>query len=238
MSAQEEGKKEQVTQMFDHIAPRYDFLNHFLSAHMDKIWRRKTVNQLRERQLDKVLDVATGTGDLAIVLYQHLQPNHITGIDISDGMLNIGRQKITQKKLTQKISLLHGDSENIPFESNSFDAVTCAFGVRNFENLETGLQEMYRALKPGGKAVILEFSMPRNKIFRNLYRFYFFRILPLVGRLVSKNTQAYYYLPDSVQSFPNYGTFTAKMDECGFSKSNFRSLSGGIACIYTGEKSI
>ncbi len=229
-------KKEQVARMFDDIAWRYDFLNRFLSARIDKIWRRKAVNELRGRQLDTVLDVATGTGDLALALYKQLHPEHITGIDISENMLAYGRIKIKDKGLSQRIDLQYGDSEKIPFDDNRFDAVTVAFGVRNFEDLDKGLCEMFRVLKPGGKAVILEFSTPRNKIFRSIYHFYSFNILPFVGRLVSKDKKAYRYLPESVRAFPYGAAFKAHMENCGFSEPHARSLTFGIASIYTGVK--
>ena len=225
-----------VAQMFDNIAWRYDFLNHFFSLHIDKLWRRKAVNELRGQPLDKVLDVATGTADLALTLQKRLHPQHITGIDISEGMLAIGRQKIEKKRLEQQITLQYGDSEVIPFDDHTFDAVTVAFGVRNFERLEKGLGEMFRVLKPGGKVVILEFSIPENRIFRSVFHFYFFRILPFVGRLASKDIHAYHYLPESVQSFPHGEEFKNRMENFGFSEVKVRTLTFGIASIYTGKK--
>jgi len=222
--------------MFDKIAWRYDFLNHFFSFHIDKIWRRKAVNELRELPLEHVLDVATGTADLAITIQKRLQPVHVTGVDISEGMLAIGRKKIEKKGLKQQISLQYGDSEALPFADNMFNAVTVAFGVRNFEHLEKGLTELFRVLKHGGKVVILEFSIPKNRIFRSVYFFYFLRILPFVGRLISKDTHAYSYLPDSVQSFPHGAEFKEKLENCGFEEVLVRQLTFGIACIYTGVK--
>ena len=230
-------KKEQVADMFDGIAWRYDFLNHFLSMRIDKIWRRKAVNELRGRHLGEVLDVATGTGDLALTLHKRLRPKHITGIDISENMLAHGRKKVSNKGLSQQIDLLYGDSEEIPFADDKFDAVMVAFGVRNFEDLDKGLCEMLRVLKSDGKVVILEFSTPRNKIFRSLYHFYSFNILPFAGRLISKDKKAYQYLPESVKAFP-YGTdFGKRMERCGYTNVHIRPLSFGIACIYTGIKS-
>ena len=225
-----------IAQMFDKIAWRYDFLNHFFSLHIDKIWRIKAVNELRGHTLSEVLDVATGTADLALTIQKRLHPGHITGIDISEGMLAIGRQKIEKKGLEQQVSLQYGDSEAIPFSDHTFDAVTVAFGVRNFEHLEKGLCEMFRVLKPGGKAVILEFSIPKNRMFRTVFHFYFFRILPFVGRLVSKDAHAYNYLPDSVQSFPHGAEFRKKMENCGFSEVKVKALTMGIASIYTGSR--
>ncbi len=229
-------KKEQVSHMFDQIAWRYDFLNHLLTMRIDKIWRRKAVNKLRGRKLNEVLDVATGTADLALAIQKRLNPGHVTGVDISEGMLDLGRKKIQKKGLEKQITLMHGDSENLPFEENRFDAVTVAFGVRNFENLAAGLSEMYRVLKPGGKTVILEFSIPRNRLFRSIFNFYFLHILPFIGRMVSKDMQAYNYLPESVQNFPSGPAFIDKMKGCGFTNAVCYSLGFGIASIYTGEK--
>ena len=222
--------------MFDGIALKYDFLNHFFSLHIDKIWRRKAVNELRGRPLDHVLDVATGTADLALTIQKRLHPGHITGVDISEGMLSIGRQKIEKKGLEQQISLHYGDSEALPFADYMFDAVTVAFGVRNFEHLEKGLDEMFRVLKTGGKLVVLEFSIPQNRIFRSIFHLYFFRILPLVGRAVSKDAHAYTYLPISVQSFPHGVDFKKRLENCGLENVTVRPLTFGIASIYTGVK--
>ena len=229
-------EKSSIGEMFDRIAWRYDFLNHFFSFHIDKIWRRKAVDGLRGQTLDEVLDVATGTADLALAIYQRFCPRHITGIDISEGMLNVGRQKISKKGLESQISLIWGDSKAIPFDDHQFDAVTVAFGVRNFEHLEHGLCEMLRVLKAGGKVVILEFSNPQNRVFRSVFHFYFFRILPFVGRLVSKDAHAYHYLPTSVQSFPYGAEFKSRMENCGFKEVAVKPLTFGIASIYTGRK--
>jgi len=225
-----------IAQMFDDIAHRYDFLNHFFSLHIDRIWRRKAVNELRGQTLDHVLDVATGTADLALTIQKWLQPGHITGVDISEGMLAIGRQKIEKKGLEQQISLQYGNSEALSFDNHTFNAVTVAFGVRNFEHLNKGLGEMFRVLKTGGKLVVLEFSISQNRIFRSVFHFYFFRILPLVGRMVSKEAHAYNYLPDSVQSFPHGAEFRNILENCGFREVKIRSLTFGIANIYTGIK--
>ena len=225
-----------IAQMFDRIANRYDFLNHFFSLHIDKIWRRKAVNELRGRALDHVLDVATGTGDLALTIQKRLQSGHITGVDISEGMLSIGRQKIEKKGLEQQISLQYGDSEALPFADHTFDAVTVGFGVRNFEHLEKGLGEMFRVLKTGGKLVVLEFSIPQNRIVRSIFHFYFFRILPLMGHMLSKDDHAYNYLPDSVQLFPHGLEFRNILENCGFKNVKIRPLTFGIASIYSGIK--
>ena len=225
-----------IAQMFDQIAWKYDFLNHFFSFHIDKIWRRKAVNVLRGLSSGNVLDVATGTADLALTIQKRLHTEHITGVDISEGMLAIGRQKIEKKGLSQHISLQLGASEALPFNEQTFDAVTVAFGVRNFESLEKGLKEMIRVLKTGGKLVILEFSIPRNRFFRSIFNFYFLRILPFVGRLVSKDTRAYHYLPESVQTFPHGEEFKKIMEMSGFKNVKSKSLTFGIASIYIGIK--
>ena len=193
--------------MFDKIAFRYDFLNRFLSAGIDVRWRKKAIKQLVSLQPKNILDVATGTGDFAITSYRILKPEKITGIDISEGMLDIGRKKIVKYGLQSHIQLLNGDSEAILFDDDSFDAVTVAFGVRNFENLEKGLSEIYRVLKPGGKLVVLECSKPSLPVIRNLYNFYMKFVTPKVGKLISKNNDAYQYLNNSVQQFPEKETF-------------------------------
>ena len=221
-----------IAQMFDQIALRYDFLNHFFSLHIDKIWRRKAVNELRGQPAGKVLDVATGTADLALIIQKRLRPEHITGVDISEGMLAIGRQKIEKKSLSQQISLQYGASEALPFTDQTFDAVTVAFGVRNFECLEKGLDEMFRVLKTGGKLVILEFSMPKNRLFRGIFNFY----LPLMGRFFSKNAHAYQYLPESVQLFPCGSEFKTIMENIGFKNVKSKTLTFGVASVYMGIK--
>ena len=228
-------KKQQVAQMFDNIAKRYDFLNRFLSVGIDIYWRKKTIDQLKNNKPLTILDIATGTGDLAIESVR-LDPKQITGVDISEQMLEIGRDKIQKKNLNKIIQLRYGDSENLPFENNSFDAITCAFGVRNFENLEKGLQEMYRVLKNGGKVVILEFSKPQQFPVKQLYTFYFNSVLPVIGKLISKDISAYTYLPESVNMFPDGKTFLNCLKSVGFSNPIQKSLSFGIASIYTAEK--
>jgi len=222
--------------MFNSIAFRYDFLNRFLSAGIDVSWRKKAIKQLKEIQPKMVLDVATGTGDVAILTYKMLNPEKITGIDISDGMLELGRKKIEKLGLQDKISLQNGDSETILFPDNSFDAVTVAFGVRNFENLEQGLKEMYRVLKPGGKAVILEFSKPKQTAFKGLYKLYMNIVAPGFGKMFAKNKDAYQYLNDSVQAFPEGQTFLTIMNGAGFTQTYFKTLSLGICTIYCGSK--
>ena len=229
------GKKEQVALMFDNISGRYDFLNHFLSLGIDKIWRRKAINTLKDFNPKQILDVATGTGDFAIQSLT-LNPDKVTGVDISEGMLEKGREKINRKSLSEKVELITGDSENLPFEENKFDAVTVAFGVRNFENLETGLREIFRVLKPNGHIVVLEFSKPRMFPMKQLYSFYFKAILPVLGRLISKDQAAYSYLPESVEAFPDGEAFINILRSAGFKNTTCKSVTFGISSIYSAQK--
>lgn len=229
-------KKEQISQMFDNIAHRYDFLNRFLSLGIDRIWRKKALAQLKGESIEHLLDVATGTADLAIAATKHLDPKRVTGIDISREMLRFGREKIKQQELNQTIELLHGDSENLPFEDNTFDAITVAFGVRNFENLEKGLEEMYRVLRKDGKVVILEFSKPTIFPLKQLFGFYFKNLLPLIGKLGSKDPKAYKYLHDSVQAFPEGDDFLTILSKTGYQSNQCIRLSFGICSIYVGKK--
>ncbi len=231
-----ESKKKQVGAMFDKIAFRYDFLNHFLSAGIDVRWRNKAIKLLTPIQPKNILDVATGTGDFAITSYKILKPERITGIDISDGMLDVGRKKIQHLGLESHIQLLNGDSEAIFFGDNSFDAVTVAFGVRNFEDLEKGLSEIYRVLKPGGKLIVLECSKPSLPVIKNLYNFYMKFVTPKVGKLISKNNDAYQYLNNSVQQFPEKKTFIHILNKIKYRHSFYKTLSLGICTIYCGEK--
>lgn len=229
-------KKRQVTSMFDKIAPYYDQLNRFLSLGIDIIWRKKTIKLLKEARPESILDIATGTGDLAIEAANVIKPKHIIGVDISVNMLNIGKEKIAKKGLQDVISLEVGDSENLRFDTNSFDAVTAAFGVRNFGNLEKGLSEMYRVLKPGGTLAILEFSKPRVFPLKQGFNIYFKNILPIIGKIRSKDPRAYQYLYESVQAFPDYEKFIAVLDKVGFRQTNYKTLSAGICCIYFAKK--
>jgi len=228
-------RKEQVRLMFDNIAHKYDFLNHFLSAGIDKGWRKKLVKMVQHHQPQHTLDVATGTADLAIALAQKTK-TPITGIDISNGMLEIGREKLKKLKLDHQIVLQQADSENLPFDDQTFDAVMVAFGVRNFETLDKGLKEMFRVLKPGGILAVLEFSKPRKFPVKQLYNFYFKYILPMLGRLISKDKAAYTYLPESVGQFPDGKLFLERLELCGYTNNAERRLTFGIATIYTGFK--
>jgi len=227
--------KEKVVGMFNNIAPTYDFLNHFLSLNIDKVWRRKIVKLFKAYAPQRILDVASGTGDLAIALTA-LKPAGIVGVDISEGMLEVGRVKVAKKNLSQTISLLYGDSENLPFPTGSFDAVAVSFGVRNFANLDNGLSEMQRVLKVNGIVAVLEFSMPRRFPVKQFYKFYFLRILPFFGKLFSGNSEAYAYLPDSVLKFPDGERLLNRLSDAGFSQVKEKRLSFGIATIYTGIK--
>ena len=228
-------KKDQVAKMFNNISHRYDFLNQLLSLGIDKMWRKKAIAVLRPLKPKSILDVATGTGEFAIEALQ-LKPQKIIGIDISDGMLEIGRKKILAKNLEASIELMHGDSENIPFKENKFDAVTVAFGVRNFENLKRGLSEILRVLKPGGMIVVLEFSKPSSFPFKQVYNFYFRFILPRIGSIVSNDKAAYTYLPKSVEAFPDGEDFLHILHDVGFKNTQCSSLTFGISSIYIGTK--
>jgi len=252
------GKKQQIAEMFDKIAFRYDFLNRFLSGGIDIYWRRRAIRELRGLAANvtgsdvgkaraagastgaigslSVLDVATGTGDMAIMLTRYLAGANVTGIDISRGMLEIGGQKIRKLGLESRISLQPGDSEALQFAPASFDAVTVAFGVRNFENLEKGLREMLRVLRPGGRLVVLEFSQPHTPGVRQVYDLYLRLVAPNVGKMVSSSREAYQYLNDSVKAFPEGAAFLDILTDCGYSQARLRRLSLGICTLYIGEK--
>jgi demethylmenaquinone methyltransferase / 2-methoxy-6-polyprenyl-1,4-benzoquinol methylase len=232
---QQAGKKEQVQTMFNNIAHKYDFLNHFLSMGIDILWRKKAVAILKKEKPAQILDIATGTADFALEALA-LNPEKITGIDISEGMLEVGRKKIQKKNLQHKIELILADSENMPFDNEQFNAITVAFGVRNFENLLKGLKEMNRVLKLSGTAVVLEFSKPKKFPVKQIYNFYFFKILPFIGNLISKDNAAYTYLPESVGVFPDGKDFLLVMEAAGFRDVYQKSLMFGIASIYVGKK--
>lgn len=229
--ASDTSKKQQVEEMFDNISSRYDFLNHFLSLGIDYSWRTKVRKAVKKTGAKRILDVATGTADLAIELIK-IDGVQVVGVDISQGMLDIGQVKLNHKKLTNRIILQQADSENLPFESEYFDAVTVSFGVRNFENLDKGLKDMGRVLKQGGSLFVLEFSKPTNPIFSKLYWFYFKFILPPLGKLVSKDSSAYTYLPQSVAAFPEGNAFVERAKLAGFSDVKFRPLTFGICTLY------
>jgi demethylmenaquinone methyltransferase/2-methoxy-6-polyprenyl-1,4-benzoquinol methylase len=232
-----QSKKDQVAGMFDHIAYRYDFLNRFMSLRIDVLWRRKMLKKLRNHNPKTILDVATGTGDVAIMATRLLNPEKIIGIDISEGMLEIGRKKITKLLLNNKIELIKGDSEAINSGGGSFDAVTVAFGVRNFENLEKGLSEILRVLKPGGMVVILEFSRPARSV-RWLYDAYGNYLAPFLGKIFCKDKEAYQYLHSSVKAFPEGKTFLHILQQVGFHETSLNRLSLGICTIYCGRKQV
>ena len=215
----EQTKKEEVREMFDNIAPKYDLLNHTLSMSIDRIWRRRVVRIVRRCRPHRILDVATGTG-----------------VDLSEGMLDVARRKVTARGLDGRVVLDAGDAEHLHVADASVDVATVAFGVRNFGDLDAGLREMARTIKPGGKVVVLEFSRPRNRLFRALYEFYTYKILPRIGGMVSKDKRAYEYLPASVGEFPAPKEFMAMMERAGFRECRARSQSFGIAQIYTGQK--
>lgn len=227
-------KKERVRVMFNDIAPRYDFLNHFLSLGIDIQWRKKVRRYFKPFQPKTILDVATGTADLAIELNK-LKPENIVGIDIAIDMLAIGDEKLKKKNIST-IKLQQGDSEDIRFDDNSFDAVTVAFGVRNFENLQKGLSEMCRIMKKDGHVAVLEFSKPKQFPFKQFYNAYFKYILPGFGKLISKHHDAYTYLPESVQSFAEDKVFVKEMELAGFIDVKQKRLTFGIATLYTGTK--
>jgi demethylmenaquinone methyltransferase/2-methoxy-6-polyprenyl-1,4-benzoquinol methylase len=229
-------KKEQVEQMFDNIAGKYDLLNRVLSMGIDKGWRKKMVRQLHALPSSKVLDVATGTADVALDIVKAHDDLSVTGLDLSAEMLRYGQEKIDKQSFQDRISLIKGDSEQLPFGKNEFGAATIAFGIRNFERPQKGLEEIYRVLQPGGKLLILEFSQPRKAPFKQLYNTYFKYVLPTIGRYSSKDKKAYSYLYESVQAFPDYDRFTKWMEEAGFQNCEFKVLTFGICCLYIGQK--
>ena len=229
-------KKEEVREMFDNIAPKYDLLNHTLSMSIDRVWRRRVVGEVRRAKPGRILDVETGTGDLAIAMARRIRDVQVLGVDLSEQMLAVARRKIEARGLDGRIVLDRGDAERLAVADASVDVATVAFGVRNFGDLGAGLRELARTIKPGGKVVILEFSRPRNRVFRALYEFYSYKILPRIGGLVSRDKRAYEYLPASVGEFPAPEEFMAMMARAGFRNCRARSQSFGIAQIYIGER--
>jgi demethylmenaquinone methyltransferase/2-methoxy-6-polyprenyl-1,4-benzoquinol methylase len=234
---EEQTKKQQVEEMFDNIAPTYDKLNHIMSLNIDRIWRRRVMRIVRRSKAVKIMDVATGTGDLAIAIAKRADRTQILGIDLSEEMLAVARRKVQKQGLEERIMLEKGDAEDLSMVADSsIDAVTVAFGVRNFENIERGLSEMWRKLKPGGKLVVLEFSTPRNRVIRWIYAQYFHRLVPRIGGIISKDKRAYVYLPESVDEFPSPERFSQMLKDCGFTQVKRRSQSFGIAHIYEATK--
>lgn len=227
----EVSKKQQVEQMFDSIAPTYDKLNRLLSMRIDNIWRKNVIKLLQKQNPQKILDIATGTADLAIAM-RNTQAKQIIGLDLSEEMLHYGTQKVKKANLQDRITLVKGDSEQLPYEQNSFDAITCAFGVRNFEHLQAGLKEMSRVVKKEGQVIILEFSTPSNFFFKQIYYFYFFNVLPFVGKLFSGDKKAYTYLPESVKSFPSGESFAKELKQAGFKTITCKPQTLGICTIY------
>ncbi len=227
-------KREQVERMFDAISPKYDLLNRLFSLGIDQGWRRKVVRMVGEEPVGHLLDVATGTADLAIL--GSLKAARVTGADISEGMLKLGREKVARRGLADRITLVQADSERLPFGDGTFDAVTVAFGVRNFEHLEQGVKDMVRVLRPGGRIFVLEFSKPRKAPFKQLFRFYFHRVMPTVGRAISKDSAAYAYLPKSVDAFPEGTAFEDLMRAAGLAEVRSFALTGGIATLYRGRR--
>lgn len=230
-----DSKKQQVADMFDNISPKYDLLNRTLSMGIDVLWRKKAIKMMKAENPQLILDVATGTADLALEALS-LNPQKIIGVDISEGMLDVGRQKIAKLNLHDKIELAYGDSENLDFPENTFDAVMVSFGVRNFENLEKGLANIHRVLKKGGQIMVLEFSQPESFPFKQIYQFYFKNVLPLVGKSISKDNSAYTYLPESVQVFPYGEAFNQKLKDLGFHSITCKPLTFGISSIYHARK--
>jgi demethylmenaquinone methyltransferase/2-methoxy-6-polyprenyl-1,4-benzoquinol methylase len=233
---QQSTKKEQVEEMFDNIAPNYDLLNRVLSLGIDTIWRKKAIRTIKKQQPTHLLDIATGTADLAIEANKMLNPDHITGIDISHEMLEYGRKKLEKQGLSDKISLVKDDSENLSFPDASFDVATASFGVRNFGDLDKGLSEINRVLEPGGQLIVLEFTKPVTFPFKQLFNIYFKYFLPVIGKFKSKDSRAYKYLYESVQAFPDYDQFLDRMKKAGFSNCSYTKLSLGICAIYQGFK--
>lgn len=231
-----EGKAQDVEAMFDAIAPRYDLLNRVLSFGIDVWWRKRAVALLKEENPRRILDVATGTADLALEAQQTLQADKVIGVDISEEMLAFGRKKIAARGLSDRVVLCTGDAQKLPFSDNQFDAALVAFGVRNFEDLDAGLTDMRRVLRPGGSLVVLEFSQPQVFPVKQAYQFYSRHILPRVGRLVSKNEGAYQYLPDSVAAFPSGPDFLGRMRAAGYTDLQWKPLTFGIASLYYGRK--
>jgi demethylmenaquinone methyltransferase/2-methoxy-6-polyprenyl-1,4-benzoquinol methylase len=235
-NSSEKSKKEEVEIMFDRIAGGYDFMNRFLSARIDVLWRKKAISFLKKQNPRLILDMATGTADMAILACKKINPEKIIGIDLSEGMLEIGRKKVEKEGLSSKIELRKGDAETINAPDNSFDAIMVAFGVRNFENLEKGLSELRRVLKPGGNLVILEFSKPKNGIIKAIYNWYMSKLAPGLAKQFKQDKEAYSYLNKSANAFPDRELLTHLLSKQGFTDANYSSLTMGICCLYTARK--
>ena len=231
-----EGKKDQIRNMFDNISGNYDRLNQMLSLGIERIWKKKLVNAIKETHPKKILDIATGTADIAVLQAERIPNASIIGLDLAPKMIEYASEKVRKKNLQDRIELVVGDSENLQYDDNSFDAVSISFGVRNFENLEKGLSEINRVIKKGGKIFVLEFSKPTIFPFKQLFNFYFGNILPRIGSWISKDKSAYTYLFESVQSFPDYEKFTDVLERCGFKNCKWKAFTLGICCLYIGEK--
>ncbi len=229
-------KSQQIKEMFNNIAPAYDFMNRAMTFGIDRIWRRKAVKMVARNPHAQILDIATGTGDLALLLAKKTDTRHITGLDLSPGMLSIGVSKAEKQGVADRITFTEGDSLAIPSADNTFDAVTVAYGVRNFEDLHKGYREMLRVLRPGGTVTVIELSTPRKQPFKALYHFYTRTLVPLVGRLISRDTRAYSYLPESIAAVPQAERMTKIMEEAGFTDTSFRRLTFGTCTIYQGKK--
>lgn len=233
----QEGKKtEQVEQMFDNIAPAYDKLNHILSFNIDKIWRNKAIKWLKQFQPKSIMDVATGTGDFALLAYKKIKPDQLTGVDISEGMMNVGRQKVKKAGLEEHIKFEKEDCLCLSYPDNTFDAITVAFGIRNFESLDQGLAEMRRVLKPGGHLVILELTTPDKAPMKQLFKFYSQTIIPTIGKIISSDNSAYKYLPSTIKAFPQGEIMQEIMKKAGLSEVRFKRLTFGICTLYTASK--
>ncbi len=233
---EEKAKKVEVEEMFDHIAPTYDRLNRILSMRIDTIWRNRVIKLLKQSNPKSILDIATGTGDLAIKMSKLLSTGRIIGLDLSQEMLSIAEKKAQAGNLSSSIEFVKGDGEQLPFNNQEFEAITCSFGVRNFEHLQPGLQEMNRVLTDHGQLIILEFSTPTNKTFKRLYDFYFFHVLPFVGRFISGDSRAYTYLPESVEAFPSGNAFVKELNQAGFNQVVCKPQTFGICTIYQAKK--
>lgn len=229
-------KEEQVREMFDNIAPAYDFMNRAMTLGIDRSWRRKAVELLPKGGDTQILDIATGTGDLALLIQRITGSTHIVGIDLSDGMLQVGRRKVADAGLDNCIEFMQADSLDMPFSDNSFDAITVAYGVRNFADLEAGYREMLRVLRPGGKVVVLELSTPKGQLTRPLYNIYTRYIIPTLGRLISRDARAYTYLPESIAAVPQADAMTSLMEKAGFVDAHCRQLTFGACSIYSATK--